>query len=38
LEEVGVFFKYPMTRDKNAKTENALHKQEEVLLNWLSRF
>ncbi len=35
FEEVGVFFKYPMTRDKNAKTENALHKQEDILLNWL---
>ncbi len=35
LEELGVFFKYPMTRDKNAKTENALHKQEAILLNWL---
>ena len=37
LEEVGVFFKYPMTRDKNAKTENALHKQEDILLNWLKK-
>ena len=37
LEELGVFFKYPMTRDKNAKTENALHKQEDVLLNWLNQ-
>jgi len=37
LEEVGVFFKYPMTRDKNARTENALHKQEDILLNWLKR-
>ncbi len=35
LEEVGVFFKYPMTRKKDAKAENALHKQEDILLNWL---
>ena len=35
LEEVGVFFKFPMTRKKEAKAENALHKQEEILLNWL---
>lgn len=33
LEELGVFFKYPMTR--GGKPENALHKQEDVLLNWL---
>lgn len=37
LEEVGVFFKYPMTRDKDARTENALHKQEDILLNWLKK-
>ena len=37
LEEVGVFFKYPMTRQKDAKPENALHKQEDILLNWLSK-
>lgn len=35
LEEVGVFFKYPMTRQKDAKAENALHKQEDILLDWL---
>lgn len=35
LEEVGVFFKFPMTRRKDAKPENALHKQEDILLNWL---
>ena len=34
-EEVGVFFKFPMTREKDAKSENALHKQENVLLDWL---
>ncbi len=37
LEEVGVFFKFPMTRQKDAKPENALHKQEVILLNWLKR-
>ncbi|HEY0459152.1 MAG TPA: inositol-3-phosphate synthase [Pyrinomonadaceae bacterium] len=35
MEEVGVFFKFPMTRKKDAKPENALHKQEAVLLDWL---
>ncbi len=35
LEEIGVFFKFPMTRKKDAKPENALHKQEAILLNWL---
>ncbi len=35
FEEVGVFFKFPMTREKDAKPENALHKQETILLNWL---
>ena len=35
LEEIGVFFKFPMTREKNAKPENALHKQEDVLIAWL---
>ncbi|CAN5744873.1 inositol-3-phosphate synthase [soil metagenome] len=35
LEQLGVFFKFPMTRQKNAKPENALHKQEDFLLNWL---
>lgn len=37
LEEAGIFFKFPMTRQKNAKPENALHKQEDVLLNWLKK-
>lgn len=37
LEEVGVFFKFPMVRQKDAKPENALHKQEAVLLNWLKK-
>jgi myo-inositol-1-phosphate synthase len=37
LEEVGVFFKFPMTREKDAKPENALHKQEKILLDWLDK-
>ncbi len=37
LEEVGVFFKFPMTREKEAKPENSLHKQETILLNWLEK-
>ena len=37
LEEVGVFFKYPMTRKKDAKPENALHKQEAILVDWLKQ-
>ncbi|CAN5535141.1 inositol-3-phosphate synthase [soil metagenome] len=35
LEQVGVFFKFPMTRQKDAKPENALHKQEAILIDWL---
>jgi myo-inositol-1-phosphate synthase len=35
LEEVGVFFKFPMTKKPGARAENALHKQEAVLLDWL---
>ncbi len=35
LEQLGVFFKFPMTRGKKAKPENALHKQETVLIDWL---
>lgn len=37
LEEVGVFFKFPMTRDSSSKSENALHKQEKILIDWLSK-
>lgn len=37
LEEVGVFFKFPMTRQKDATPENALHKQEDILIDWLKR-
>lgn len=36
LEEISIFFKMPMTRRKNTKAENALHRQEKILLNWLS--
>lgn len=35
LEEVGVFFKFPMTRKKDATPENALHRQEAILIDWL---
>jgi len=35
LEEISIFFKMPMTRDKSRKAENALHKQEDILLSWL---
>ena len=37
LEEVGVFFKFPMTRQTDAKPENALHKQEAILIDWLRK-
>lgn len=37
LEEIGVFFKMPMTRDKNKRAENALHKQEDILIDWLKK-
>ena len=37
LEEVGVFFKFPMTKIRDAKPENALHKQEDILLDWLRK-
>ena len=37
MEEVGVFFKFPMTKIKNAKPENALHKQETILTDWLNK-
>jgi myo-inositol-1-phosphate synthase len=35
LEKISIFFKMPMTRRKNQKAENALHKQEDILLDWL---
>ncbi|MEP7037732.1 MAG: inositol-3-phosphate synthase, partial [Acidobacteriota bacterium] len=37
-EQLSIFFKLPMMREKGAKPENALHKQEEMLLNWLSDY
>lgn len=37
LEELGVFFKFPMTREKDKKAENALHKQEEILMQWFKK-
>jgi myo-inositol-1-phosphate synthase len=37
LEEISIFFKMPMTRSKNQKAENALHKQEDILVDWLSK-
>jgi myo-inositol-1-phosphate synthase len=36
LEEISVFFKMPMTRQPGATPENALHKQEDVVLRWLA--
>lgn len=33
LEEISIFFKMPMTRKE--KPENALHKQEDILIEWL---
>lgn len=35
LEEISIFFKMPMTKSKDKKAENALHKQEDILLDWL---
>lgn len=37
FEEAGVFFKFPMTRETDSKPENALHKQEAILLEWLEQ-
>ncbi|MDQ6786504.1 MAG: inositol-3-phosphate synthase [Acidobacteriota bacterium] len=34
-EQLSVFFKLPMS--KNSKPEHALYRQEEMLLNWLSK-
>lgn len=36
-EQLGIFFKLPMMKNQNQKPENALHKQEEILLNWLKK-
>jgi len=35
LEEISIFFKMPMTREKGKRAENALHKQEDILIDWL---
>ncbi|MBS1794921.1 MAG: inositol-3-phosphate synthase [Acidobacteria bacterium] len=37
LEEISIFFKMPMTRDPAARPENALHKQEDILIEWLGK-
>ena len=37
LEEISIFFKMPMTRGQDHKAENALHKQEDILMAWLKR-
>ena len=36
IEEISIFFKMPMTKKKGGKAENALHKQEDILLGWLN--
>ena len=36
-EQLSIFFKLPMMREKDAKPENALHKQENILLDWLKK-
>jgi myo-inositol-1-phosphate synthase len=36
IEEISIFFKMPMTREKNGKAENALHRQEDILIKWLN--
>ena len=37
LEEISIFFKMPMTNSKEKQAENALHRQEGILLSWLKR-
>lgn len=37
LEEISIFFKMPMTKNKDAHAENALHKQEDILIDWLKK-
>jgi myo-inositol-1-phosphate synthase len=37
IEEISIFFKMPMTKIKDAKPENALHKQEDILIDWLGK-
>ncbi len=36
-QQLSVFFKLPMTREKDATPEHALHKQEQMLLDWLKK-
>jgi myo-inositol-1-phosphate synthase len=35
FEEISIFFKMPMTKNKEQKAENALHRQEAMLVDWL---
>ncbi len=37
LEEISIFFKMPMTKSKDKKAENALHRQEDILIEWLKQ-
>jgi myo-inositol-1-phosphate synthase len=37
LEEISIFFKMPMTKSKENHAENALHRQEDILIDWLKR-
>ena len=37
LDQISIFFKMPMTKSKDKKAENALHKQEEILIDWLKK-
>jgi myo-inositol-1-phosphate synthase len=34
LEEISIFFKMPMTKSKEKHAENALHRQEDILIDW----
>lgn len=36
-EQLGVFFKSPMTKERDAVPEHALHRQQEQLLAWLAQ-
>lgn len=37
LEEISIFFKLPMVKMNGKKAENALHKQEQALIDWLNK-
>lgn len=37
LEEISIFFKMPITAKKDKKAENALHRQEDILFDWLKK-